>query len=170
MTLEQERHPSPTDDGPPRATVRPSPWSALIALPVLVVTLGVYALIITSDPDAAPAYLWLPVLGLAITAVIGSMRGEICMTGETLRLRAFPFWTFTIPVNRIQAVEVTSVDAFADFLGIGLRIGQGGAVGIIMRSGPALAITADSAKRYIMVLPEPEKWQERILESRAADI
>ncbi|MBB6170121.1 hypothetical protein HNR23_000181 [Nocardiopsis mwathae] len=143
--------------------MRPTPWVALIALPVLAATLGTYVLILTAEPGAAVVHAWIPALGIALAWMVGFMRGEISVAGGTLRLRAFPVWTFTIPVGRIRSVEVTSVDAFADYLGVGLRVGYGGSIGIIMRSGPAIAVTTDSGKRYVMVVPDPEAWRQRIL-------
>lgn len=148
-----------------RESVRPSAWVPLVGAAIATIILIVYVPIIVAEPDSFLSHIWVPLLGITVAVLTIALRGNIEIKRGKLLISAFPVWRFAIPLKDIRNVESVHVDAFSDFLGVGLRFGRGGAIGVVMRSGEGVEVTTIKGKRIIMVVPDATAWRERIIES-----
>ncbi|GAA3608260.1 hypothetical protein GCM10022419_111450 [Nonomuraea rosea] len=103
---------------------------------------------------AAEAGRGFVVLAVAVV-LLGPWRVVIDSTGIQARpLIARP--SFTYSLDSIHHAEVLGVRPWADFGGWGLRLGLRRRHGIITAGGPALAVTLQSGRTFVVTVPDPD--------------
>lgn len=80
---------------------------------------------------------------------------RITDTRLTVRGGLFGWPSAHYRLEEIRAVEVTEVHAFREWGGWGLRLRLDGSHGLINRSGPAVELTLDDGKRFVMTPDDP---------------
>lgn len=149
------------------ASLRESlPWigRASFGPPGWIVIGGALAVVVAV---AAAADLWIPLTIVAVVLLLvvgGSAVVTLRITSAEVRVAATLGWPRTvIPLDQIDHAELVDVHALRDFGGWGYRIGFSaalkGAVGWVVRSGPAVMIvrTADapaSRRRDVIVVDD----------------
>ncbi|KPN21770.1 MULTISPECIES: hypothetical protein [Arthrobacter] len=101
----------------------------------------------------------LPPLGLlgipAAALMLAFCQGKIVIDPDGVRVLAGGFWKLMpLSYEEIRGESVEDIIAM-DFGGWGYRL-TGGSVGFIMRSGPALVLTAGFKQRFVFSMPDAE--------------
>ncbi|WP_017612247.1 hypothetical protein [Nocardiopsis salina] len=118
------------------------------------------------QPDETVA-LWMVVaLAIVMPLLIATFHVRVRLAGATLTIALWPLWRRRVPVDRITSVETVPVSAFADFSGVGLRFNSSGDLGVLMRSGTGVRVTADDGRVCTVVVPDAEDLARRVDEAR----
>ncbi|HZM84505.1 MAG TPA: DUF1648 domain-containing protein [Candidatus Limnocylindrales bacterium] len=100
---------------------------AVAVLLALVVVTRVWALLI--------------VVGLLGILIVSMFRWVVRVDGTGLAIRSAIGWPrVRVPLDEVVRADVIQVRALRDFGGWGLRVGRGGRVGVVLRSGEAMLV------------------------------
>jgi hypothetical protein len=101
--------------------------------------------------------LWALVIVAGVVAIlIGSMlswRVDIDRTGLTVR-SALGWPRLRVPLDEVVRADVVEVRALGDFGGWGLRVGRGGRVGVVLRSGEALEVVRTGGRSVAVTVDD----------------
>ncbi|GAB2459064.1 DUF1648 domain-containing protein [Xylanimonas ulmi] len=122
------------------------------------VALGAAATAVTVGA-AVLAQVW-ALVGLAalialMLASMGSWGVRVDASGLTVR-SALGWPRTRIPAAEVERAGVTQVNAFTDFGGWGWRVGRGGRIGIVPRSGPALVVERTGGRSLVVTVDDAE--------------
>jgi hypothetical protein len=108
---------------------------------------------------AAPIPVLLVFLLLMLVVIFlaaGSLFWRVTVDRRGFRAISVLGWPrFSYPLSQIDSATVVDVNPIGDFGGWGLRWGGGGRVGIVLRSGPALAVKRTNGKSLVVTVPLP---------------
>ncbi|WP_186290528.1 DUF1648 domain-containing protein [Gordonia zhaorongruii] len=97
----------------------------------------------------------LTIILIAVAAIVTTFAFHLRVDDAGLTVRAIaglPRWR--IPVEEITDVQVIHVRAIGDFGGYGVRW-RPGKIGVILKSGPSLAVTRRSGRTFVVTLDDP---------------
>jgi len=105
-----------------------------------VVLVGAAAVMLLQVPERA----WIPLLVLVVVclalAATASFRVRAGAGGLSVRSQlGFP--RLQVPLEEITSVRAIECHPFAEFGGVGWRVGLDGRTGIVLRSGPAIEVS-----------------------------
>ncbi|PKI92174.1 hypothetical protein CW368_04915 [Actinomycetales bacterium SN12] len=104
-----------------------------------IVLIGVGAVMLLQAPESA----WIPLLVLVLVglALAATASFRVRAGADGLKVRsALGFPRLNVPLDEITAVRAIECHPFAEFGGIGWRVGLDGRTGIVLRTGPALEV------------------------------
>ncbi|MBE2999943.1 hypothetical protein IDM40_14680 [Nocardiopsis sp. HNM0947] len=118
------------------------------------------------QPDETVAHWMVVAMAIVMPLVIAAFHVRVRLSDGTLTVALWPLWRRRIPVDRITSVETVPVSAFADFSGVGLRFNTSGELGVLMRSGTGVRITADDGRVCTVVVHDAEELARRVDDAR----
>ncbi|MCL1870286.1 MAG: DUF1648 domain-containing protein [Promicromonosporaceae bacterium] len=117
---------------------------------------GVVAIAVTAAA-AVLTHLWpLLVVPVLLTALLASFTEfEVRVDASGLHVRSLLGWPRTfVPADEVLAASTTTVNAFAEFGGWGWRVGRGGRIGIVPRSGEALLVERTGGRSLVVTVDD----------------
>lgn len=94
------------------------------------------------------------VLGLLL-ATMSRFTVRVSSTGLAVH-GAFGWPSLHVPADEILDVQVTTVSPLRDFGGWGYRVGRGGAIGIVVRTGEAIEVERTGGRRAVVTVDDAE--------------
>jgi hypothetical protein len=152
---------APVDAGAPRERLAPHERAVWVARtgtgPGFTVGIAVTVLTVVM---VALTGMWLmlivPVLLLGLLAVMFSFVVRVDRTGMLVRSAAG--WPRThVPLDEVLRADVTEVRALREFGGWGWRVGRGGRVGIVPRSGAALLVERTGGRSIVVTVADARR-------------
>ncbi|GAA2700631.1 hypothetical protein [Actinoplanes palleronii] len=99
------------------------------------------------------ALLVVPVLLVVVFAVMFAYTVRVDATGLTVR--SLLGWPGThIPADEVERASVTEVDPIRQFGGWGWRVGRGGRIGVVLRSGPGLLVERTGGRSLVITVDD----------------
>lgn len=125
------------------------------------VTLGILALVlfgataftVARAPGAPLSWIAL-IASFAVLLAIGcGLAFRVRVSDAGLQVRSLLGWPNTrIALADVAKVEVVDVNPFAEFGGWGWRLGLDGRRGVVLRTGPALQVTQESGRVFVVTV------------------
>ncbi len=100
---------------------------------------------------ALPLVIALPLLVLVLTMTTWQV--QVDARGLTAR-GTFGWPRIHVPAGEVERADVTSVRPFAEFGGWGLRTSVGGKVGVVIRSGEAIAVERSGGRHLVVTVDD----------------
>lgn len=117
---------------------------------MLVLVVGVLAVGLWLLTDTLfPLVVLLPIAALVLTMT--SWRVQVDSRGLTAR-GAFGWPRQHVPADEVERADVVTVRPFAEFGGWGLRTAVSGTVGVVIRSGEAIAVERSGGRRFVVTV------------------
>ncbi|MBM7366442.1 DUF1648 domain-containing protein [Gordonia hydrophobica] len=128
-----------------------APWVAVCTVVALIVA-GLFVVLAavggTSTGGIVPALI---VTVVVVALIATTIAFHVRIDADGLRVRSLlGVPRFHVPIDDIENVDVVDIRAIGDFGGYGIRL-RSGALGIILRSGPAVEVTRRSNGRRVTV-------------------
>lgn len=106
---------------------------------------------------AALSQLWaVAIVGVAILVLVLAMgRFTVVVDRRGLTVRSTLGWPRTgVPLDEVVRAEVVVVSPFREFGGWGLRVGRGGRVGVVLRTGEALQVERSGGRALVVTVDD----------------
>jgi hypothetical protein len=100
---------------------------------------------------------WFPVtVGVFLLAVLLGLSGwTVTVDARGLVAKArLPRPRLVVPLDEVEHAEVVTVHPLREFGGWGLRVGLGGRVGVVVRSGEAIEVTRTGGRRVVVTVDD----------------
>ncbi|GIF10530.1 DUF1648 domain-containing protein [Actinoplanes teichomyceticus] len=99
------------------------------------------------------ALLTVPVALIAVFAIMFAFTVRVDATGLTVRsLAGWP--AYHVPADEVERASVTEVHPMRQFGGWGWRVGRGGRVGIVLRSGGGLLVQQSGDRSFVVTVDD----------------
>lgn len=101
--------------------------------------------------------IWaLALVAVALAVLMLAMaRFSVVVDRRGLTARSALGWPrITVPLDEVTQAEVVDVSPFPEFGGWGYRVGRGGRVGIVLRSGPALQVERTGGRAFVVTVDD----------------
>ncbi|WP_152193036.1 DUF1648 domain-containing protein [Georgenia satyanarayanai] len=98
-----------------------------------------------------PLVVAVPLLALVLTMTTWQV--QVDARGLTAR-GTFGWPRIHVPAGEVERADVTTVRPFAEFGGWGLRTSVGGTVGVVIRSGEAIAVERSGGRRIVVTVDD----------------
>lgn len=121
---------------------------------VLVAPLAALAVLLTVASRTAWPLLLIGSVGLLVFTML---RARIDVDGTGLRATVTGMTAFALTINEIAKAEVTTVSPGKQYGGYGLRMRGKGHYGLILRRGPAVAVTTAAGQVFTLTTPRAEE-------------
>ena len=114
------------------------------------------ALLLLTLGFATRDWLLAAVITLPVALLVAALtRWTVTVSRAGLVARpGLPLPRMTIPIEEIESAEVGAVRAVREFGGWGLRVGQGGRTGLILRSGEAIVIHRTGGRETVITIDD----------------
>ena len=132
-----------------------------IMLPIIVIISSI--LVLFWDLFSGIISLFTIAILLIVTFMFGALKIE-CDT-EILWVHWGPLGK-KIPLKDIVTISSTSIHAFRDYLGWGLRVGRDGTIGYISTGDVGVRVSLTNGKEYVMTSSDPQKLVEYVRKHR----
>lgn len=154
--------PQPTTDPvPPTAARVPlapqerATWVGRVTGSMIIAVAGVVALAAAVTAWAAHSTVALTPLAVVILVLLAHVQFTVTVDSRGLQARSLlGFPRLTVPADEVLHAEEVMVSPLRDFGGWGYRIGAGGRVGIVLRSGVALQVTRSGGRVYVVTVDD----------------
>lgn len=103
---------------------------------------------------------WIVIPLVIALAVVGLMLGRwtVRVDDEGLLARtAIPRPRLWVPLNEIESAEVAQISPLRDFGGWGYRIGRGGRVGVVLRTGEAIVVHRSGDREVVITVDDARR-------------
>lgn len=131
-------------------------WTRTTGSPTMTLLGGAFLLAALVVPFFAPwPYALIPAAVGLPGAALGRLRVTADHRGLTLRPALMSRPRLRLPLDTVAAARTRHVDAVADFGGWGYRL-RPGATGVILRSGPALAVRRRDGREFVVTVADAE--------------
>jgi len=121
----------------------------LVVAPVVLVPVVLVAVILKAPTVLVPAVL-------VLTLLVASMASfTVTVDGRGLSVRSGLGWPRqVVPLDEVVRAEVVHVRPFHDFGGWGYRVGRGGRVGIVVRTGEGLLVERTGGRSLVVTVDD----------------
>jgi hypothetical protein len=106
-------------------------------------------------PDRRVAWILAGVLAVYVAALLSTtvFRVRVDESGLTVR-SGLGIPSFRVPLDDVAGAAAAPVQAMAEFGGIGVRSGQGGRFGVVLRSGEALRVRRGDGREFVVAVDD----------------
>jgi len=99
-------------------------------------------------------FLVIPAVAVA-AVVLSSTWFTVTVDRRGLTVRSAVGWPrFDVPLDEVQQAVVTTVSPLSEFGGWGYRVGRGGRVGVVLRTGEALQVERSGGRAFVVTVDD----------------
>jgi len=151
---------APVDPDAPRLELSDSEravWQRTATSRSMVIVAFVAAIVVLGVTVVARVWA-LGLLTVAIVALIGTMAAfDVTVDERGLTAKGLLGWPrLHVPLDEVVAAQATTVVPLRDYGGWGYRVGRGGRVGVVLRSGDALEVRRTGDRVAVVTVDDAE--------------
>jgi len=126
--------------------------------------------ILGEDTDSDRLAVWIvwAIAGLGVPLLVATVRLQVEVTDQVVRVRFRPFLRREIPLDRIARVEAVTYRPIWGYGGWGLRLGRGGRIAYSVRGAEGVEIDVREGRHVLIGSSRPSALRDAI-EAAATD-
>jgi len=124
----------------------------VLVIAVLLLMGGVVLALLTGEPESVPLVV---IPAIIVFATSTTLFWKVRVDAKAVTTRSSVGWPrFRYPLSEIVAARAVQLEPLREFGGWGIRVGGGGRLGIVLRSGEALEVERGNGRVFVVTVDD----------------